>query len=249
MGGADQRFETTHWTEIFSVRTQDRARHQDAIGSVLARYWKPMYCYLRRKGHDNEGAKDLVQGFCHEVVLGRDLLQHADPERGRFRTYLLTSLSHYAMNVRRDGAALKRAPSGAMFSMDDAAAMNMSELFHEVTPDEAFNRAWASQLLDDVLAVVENECCSGGKEVHWKVFSERTVTPLIENTKPPSLPSLCEKYRISDEAKVSNMIVTVKRRFRSELVKQVRLAVSSDADIEDEIADLIKILSGNGARL
>jgi len=249
MGGQERRFETTHWTEILSVRTLDQARHREAVGVVLGKYWKPMYCYLRRKGSNNEEAKDLVQGFCQEVVLDRGLIQQAAPKKGRFRTLLLASLSRYVSNVRRAGATLKRSPAGDMFALDDLAAMDMPELSGEMTPDEAFNYAWASQLLDDVLAAVEAGCRDNGKRVHWKVFSERTVTPLMENTKPPSLSELCEKHHISDEAKASNMIVTVKRRFQAELARQVRLAVGSDSDIKLEIGDLMKILSRNGAGL
>jgi len=247
MGGKDRRFETTHWTEILSARTLDQGRRREAIGAVLARYWKPMYCYLRRKGHNNEEAKDLVQGFCQEIALDCGLLQKADPERGRFRTFLLTSLSHYASNVRRAGATRKRAPAGAMFALDGIAAEDMPKLSHEVTPDEAFNYAWASQLLDDVLAAVEAGCRDNGKDVHWDVFRERTVSPLMENTKPPSLSTLCAKHHIPDEAKASNMIITVKRRFQGELARQVRLAVGSDADVQQEIGDLLKILSRSGA--
>jgi RNA polymerase sigma-70 factor (ECF subfamily) len=249
MGGQNRRFETTHWTEIFSARTLDQARHREAIGVVLARYWKPMYCYIRRKGYNNEEAKDIVQGFCQKIVLDRSLIQQADPERGRFRTFLLVSLSRYALNIQRDGATLRRSPTGAMFTLDDSASMDMPELSQELTPDEAFNYAWASKLLDDVLAAVETECRDSGKDVHWEVFSDRTVTPLLENTKPPPLSELCERHSILDETKASNMIVTVKRRFRAELARQVRLAVSSDADVDMEIADLMKILSRYGARL
>jgi DNA-directed RNA polymerase specialized sigma24 family protein len=247
MGGPDRRFETTHWTEILSARTLDQGRQRDAIGAVLARYWKPMYCYLRRKGNNNEEAKDLVQGFCQEIALDHGLLQQADPERGRFRTFLLTSLSNYASNVRQAGATRKRAPAGAMFALDDIAATDIPVLSDEATPDEAFNCAWAAQLIDDVLAAVQAGCCHGGKGVHWAVFLARTVTPLLTNTKPPSLSTLCAKHHIPDEAKASNMIITVKRRFQAELVRQVRLAVGSDADVQKEIGDLLKILSNHRA--
>ena len=85
MGGAGQAFLTTHWSIIENVGSSDEDRNQALIGLLLSKYWKPVYCYLRRKGYDNEQAKDLTQGFFHEVVLGRNLIQKADQSRGRFR--------------------------------------------------------------------------------------------------------------------------------------------------------------------
>ena len=81
MGGLRETFLTTHWSLIEGIQSggdRDRA----LIGLLLDRYWKPVYCYLRRKGCDNEQAKDLTQGFFHEVVLNRHLVDRADPSAG-----------------------------------------------------------------------------------------------------------------------------------------------------------------------
>ena len=110
MGGTNEAFDTTHWTTIFSARTLDDGRRRESVERLLGRYWKPVYCYLRRKGHDNEAAKDLTQGFFQEVVLGRDLVQKAESQKGRFRTFLLTALDHYVTSVYRADAAKKRRP-------------------------------------------------------------------------------------------------------------------------------------------
>ncbi len=73
MGGTGEAFLTTHWSVIENIGSSDEDRSRALIGSLLSKYWKPVYCYLRRKGHDNEQAKDLTQAFFHEVVLGRNL--------------------------------------------------------------------------------------------------------------------------------------------------------------------------------
>ena len=99
-GGQRETFLTTHWSLIEDVKKQpdkDRA----LIGLLLKRYWKPVYCYLRRKGYDNEQAKDLTQGFFHEVVLNRHLLERADSKKGRFRTLLLHTLNQYLVDEYR----------------------------------------------------------------------------------------------------------------------------------------------------
>ncbi|MBE3124006.1 MAG: hypothetical protein IMZ65_04310, partial [Planctomycetes bacterium] len=99
MGGRGESFETTRWTEIVSARAGDDDRRREALDRILARYWKPVYCWLRRKGYGNEAAKDLTQGFFHEVVVKRGLVAKADRARGRFRAFLLTALRRYATSV------------------------------------------------------------------------------------------------------------------------------------------------------
>ena len=97
MGGERESFLSTHWSLINDVKThpeQDRA----LIGLLLQQYWKPVYCYLRRRGYHNEQAKDLTQAFLHEVVLNRHLVDRADPSKGRFRTFLLHALNQYLLD-------------------------------------------------------------------------------------------------------------------------------------------------------
>jgi hypothetical protein len=109
MGGERDIFLTTHWSLIEKVGNEgdkDRA----LIASLLENYWKPVYCYLRHKGYGNEDAKDLTQGFFHEVVLDRNLVQRADPAKGRFRSFLLHALNQYLINERDKRMAQKRIP-------------------------------------------------------------------------------------------------------------------------------------------
>jgi len=93
IGGIRESFLTTHWSFIEAAGAGTEDRENAMIGLLLERYWKPVYCYLRRRGYNNEDAKDLTQGFFQEVVLGRELIPQADRSKGRFRTFLLTSLS------------------------------------------------------------------------------------------------------------------------------------------------------------
>ena len=92
MGGSHGAFLTTEWTVIDHIRSGDKSSSAVLMNDLLKKYWKPVYCYLRRKGFDNERAKDLTQGFFLEIVLKRALIEHADKSRGRFRTFLLTAL-------------------------------------------------------------------------------------------------------------------------------------------------------------
>lgn len=243
MGGRDGWFRKTPWGEIIHARTQDESRRQEVLEGLLRKYWKPVYCYLRRKGYGNEPAKDLVQGFFQEVVLGRDLIRQADPTRGKFRTFLLTALDRYLAGVHRAETAKKHLPAGGLVRLDVMDLPEPLEASQDLTPEEAFHHAWASTLLDEVLEVVEKLCRESGQEIHWEVFRARVVRPVMEDAEPPSLTELCEKHGITDEAKASNMIITVKRRFQVILKRQVRQFVGTGVDVDKEIEELVRIIS------
>ena len=246
MGGARSTFQTTHWSEIRNARTYDESRQRAIVDNLIRRYWKPIYCYLRRKGYDNDPAKDLTQGFFHEIVLGRHLIQQADEAKGRFRTFLLRTLDHYLISVHRAEVTAKRKPRERIVSLEDFDEDYLPS--EDMKPDEAFTYAWASVLLDDVLAEVEKGCSRDNQESHWKVFRARVLDPLLKGTEPVPLGDLCKRFGIEGEQKASNMIVTVKRRFQAAMSSRVLQHVESDNEVEQEICDLIEILSRDRAR-
>ena len=247
MGGRNEAFMTTRWTDILGARTQDADRRRAAMNELLSRYWKPVYCYLRRKGKNNEAAKDVTQGFFEEIVLGRELIQQADQAKGRFRTFLLTALDRYATSVYRAETAKKRMPAAGLVSLEGIGAPNIPQPAAAATPDEAFNRAWASALLDAVLAELEETYVQTGRVAHWEVFRARVLRPIMHNEEPTPLPDLCARYSIKGETRASNMIVTVKRRFQAILRRHVAQFVDSDEEVDGEIGDLMEILSKGGA--
>jgi len=111
MGGVGKAFLTTHWSLLEDVGSTNEEKDRALVGLLLSRYWKPVYCFLHRKGYDNEQAKDLTQDFFHEIVLARSLFQRADPSKGRFRSFLLTALKRYLINVEHAKEAQKRIPA------------------------------------------------------------------------------------------------------------------------------------------
>jgi len=210
MGGARERFLTTQWSLIENIKAgQDR--DQILIGFLLEQYWKPVYCYLRRKGHDNDQAKDLTQAFFHEVVLNRDLVARADQTRGRFRSFLLHALKQYVKKQNLKERAQKRIPKEKMVSLDVAEPPALPESVARGSVEESFHYAWVSALLERVIAAVRAECAEEGMTTHWALFSERVVQPILTDRSPPPLASICKAHDITDTQTASNMIVTVKR--------------------------------------
>jgi len=197
MGGERGTFLTTHWSLIESIRDGDDEDHA-LIGSLLKDYWKPVYCYLRRRGYANEEAKDLTQAFFHEIVLGKGLVQQADRDKGRFRSFLLTALRHFLINVKEKQTAQKRVPRGKLVPLDMVAPEALPEVAEDLSPDDCFNHVWVASLLERALQEVETSCHEDGKTVYWKVFEERVLQPIVEETDPPAVKDICDRYGIPD---------------------------------------------------
>lgn len=248
MKNPNQGFVTTHWSEISDARSDDDVRRQAALGKVLLRYWTPVYCYLRCKGCTKQAAEDLTQDFFQTVVLGRRLIEQADRSKGRFRTLLLRVLDRYAEDVHRMRKAKRRMPQGGLVRLEEIEKSRLPEPVYHHTPAEAFDYAWASTLLDQSLAELEEECCSTGKTLHWCLFRDRFLQPIMDDIPSPSRTFLCQKYRVPSTTIVSNMVVTVKRRLKAILREQMRRFVGSDAQVDDEIRHLTEVLCEPGAR-
>ena len=247
MGGSRGDFPETEWTRISQVRATDEARRDEALSAICGRYWKPVYCYLRRKGRGNEEAKDLTQAFFQEVLLGKNFVARADKAKGKFRTFLLTALDRFLVSKHRAATAKKRSPDGPLVRLDQLEAWQMPELGGGVTPEEAFIYTWASELLQQVLDSVETQCGEAGQERHWEVFRRTVVEPLWSGQEPPKLADLCRELQIADEAKASNMSVTVKRKFQNALRHRIRQSVDRDDLVDQEIGEVMEILSRIGA--
>ena len=238
MGGVCEAFLTTHWSLIEHAGAMEKDQDRALIGLLTEQYWRPVYCYIRRKGHNNEQAKDLTQGFFHDIVLGHGLLQKADPSRGLFRSLLLTALNHYLVNVHNAENAQKRIPKEKLVSLDCVGMGDLPDSLVGSDPEVSFNYAWVSTLLERVLEETESQCHEHGKSVHWHVFHDRVLQPILERQKAPRLSDLCLRYGIADTGTASNMIITVKRRFQDTLLRRLRESVASDADLEDELQAL-----------
>lgn len=238
MGGDGAVFLTTHWSLVEQAGTRDKDPDRALIGSLLEQYWRPVYCYVRGKGHGNEQAKDLTQGFFHEIVLGHNLLQKADSARGRFRSLLLTALNRYLINVHNAENARKRIPPEKLVSLNLADATDLPEPLDQSDAKGSFNYAWVSNLMEQALEDTESQCHEQGKSTHWNVFHDRVLQPILERSDPPSLSDLCERHDIADTRRASNMIITVKRRFQEVLRRHLRQSVASDAEMREEMEEL-----------
>jgi RNA polymerase sigma-70 factor (ECF subfamily) len=241
MGGVREAFLTTHWSLVDEVRKEGN-RERALIGLLLERYWKPVYCYLRRKGFGNEQAKDLTQGFFHEVVLNRHLIERADPGKGCFRSLLLHALRQYVIDQRRRETAHSQIPREKLVPLDIMNPPELPETADSLNADDGFNYAWKADLLERALSEVKARYVKRGMETHWRVFHDRVLEPVLKDGRPPSLNEICSQHGIENEARASHMLDTVKRRFREVLRKHVRQTVASGEDLEEELEEIVRFL-------
>ncbi len=225
MGGKNYQFPATEWTKILSP-----LRRENVYSELYEKYWKPLYAYLRGRGFGNEEAKDLVQGFFTDKVLGQELIQKADRTRGRLRNFLLTAVRNYAIIIHRG----RRSQQG----LDE----KIEKPTKSGDPETEFNRAWADELLQEVLKELEAECHRKGKIVHWRLFHEWLLEPDVEADNI-RLADIGVKYGIEDSSKAYNMISNIKERFRAILRNHLIPLVDSDEQVDGEIADFINIFS------
>jgi len=242
-----QAFQTTCWSEIVAAGTQDASRRREALGEIAAQYWKPVYAYLRRRGLSPDQAEDLTQGFFEEIILERELVRRADRQRGRFRSFLLTALDRYVSSAWRAERARKRRPAGPLLSLEAADPRSMPEPSCGGTPEQIFFYTWAAQLLHEALSQTEAECRQAGQRKHWEAFRQIVLEPLLGNTDAPKSGQLCNDRGAERKTDLANMSVTVKRRFARVLRARVRAMVDTDAAVNQEIRELMGILSRGGA--
>lgn len=241
MGGVREKFLTTHWSLIDGVKEhtdKDRA----LIGLLLERYWKPVYCYLRRKGYDNEQAKDLTQDFFHEVVLSRSLIERADQSKGRFRSFLLHALNKYLVDERRKETAQKRIPQAKLVPLDISNPPVLPQKISQLEPEQCFDYAWKTDLLERALAELKQWYFGRKMNTHWYLFRDRLLRPSLDGVDAPAFSQLSKQYGIEDETKASNMLGTVKRQFQKILTKHVHQTVLSGDVAEAELGEMFKFL-------
>ena len=95
--GKGKRFATTNWSFILAAADTQNPNSQEALEELCQKYWPPVYAFIRYRGFDEAKAEDLTQGFFTRLLEKKNL-KSANPERGKFRSFLLGSVKHYLAN-------------------------------------------------------------------------------------------------------------------------------------------------------
>ncbi len=234
-----QWFATTHWSLVLAANGEDSALGASALERLCTTYWRPLYAYVRRRGYSAEDAEDLTQNFFRRL-LEKDYLRLALKERGKFRTFLLTSLQRFLINEWARQRTVKRGGGQAPVSWDreSAEAFYLSERTEHLSPEIVFERRWAVSVLELVLSKLREEHARAGK---GKLF-EALKDLLWGDSESNSYSELASRVEMTEGA-LRTAMHRLRQRYRDLLRAEIAQTVTDPSEIDDELRQLFRALS------
>jgi RNA polymerase sigma-70 factor (ECF subfamily) len=168
----DSHFPSTHWSMVVAAQNQSTTEGAAALAALCRVYWRPLYAYVRRRGHAPEDAQDLTQGYFSRL-LEKDYLSQADIQRGKFRSFLLASLKNFLANEWDRNTAQKRGGRIAFLSLEEMNGAEKHFLISSrdsLTPEKAYERSWVLTLLGRVTEQLRLEFFEAGKSNVFEQF-------------------------------------------------------------------------------
>jgi RNA polymerase sigma factor, sigma-70 family len=233
-------FVTTHWSVVLTAGShQDNTRAREALAGLCRTYWYPLYAYVRRRGYNAHDAQDLTQAF-FEQLLKRRSLASVDPERGRFRTFILTAMNYFLVNEWKKVSAQKRGGGDPEISLDRAAAEQRFDLEPATTvaPDRLFEKQWALTLLSEVLSRLEREYESEGKEELFNALKET----LMGHRESQPYTDIARTLGMNENA-VKVAVHRLRRRYRELIHAEIANTLDPSEDVEAEMRYLYQVLA------
>lgn len=233
--GGSSGFHTTLWSVVLRAGEGEGLPKQAALDQLCRLYWKPLFVYSLRHGRKVEDAEDLTQAFFAHL-LARDTLRVADPARGRFRAFLLTSFKHFIASEWDRQRALKRGGGTAhlSFDVDFKKAVGFAAS-GELTPECAFDRQWAEDLVERATGLLREEMARSGKAAWFDLIAgPQSGAPYAE---------VAAALETSEEA-VKSFAKRTRRRFRELLDREIADTVGSPEEAAREMVYLVELLRG-----
>jgi RNA polymerase sigma factor (sigma-70 family) len=232
-------FPTTSWSLVLAAAADPSADSRTALASLCKIYWPPIYAFIRRNGYDRDQAQDFTQAF-FAVLLEKNYLGDADPQRGRFRAFLLTAVKHFLANEWDRAHALKRGGSQIAVSIDpmQAESWYVPEAVDERTPESLFERRWALSLLEQVMVKLLVEFAGMGKAAYFDKLSHFLNGDPVAN----GYEALAAELGVSPGA-LRVAVHRIRRRYRELLRAEIAETVSTPAEIDEEIRFLLSALT------
>ena len=214
---------------------------RNALAALCEAYWYPLYAYVRRQGYQADDAQDLTQAFFARL-LETHQVHNARRERGRFRSFLLAALKHFLLNEAQRRNRLKRGGGLTLWSVDVEIAEGRyrRELTDPRTPEILFDRGWACEVLDRVLARLRSEWQDAGKSVEFD-----RLKPCLAGESPEGGYVQLGRQLGMSEGAVKVTVHRLRRRYRHLLREEIAETVLTESEIEEEIQHLFRALAAS----
>lgn len=230
-------FQTTRWSLVKRANGSVDEEARKALATLFESYWYPVYAFIRISGHGAHDAEDLTQGFFAKV-LEKGTLAHADPAKGRLRTFLLTCVRNFLHN-EHDRASAQRRGAHLLISFDQAWAEERfaAEPQDDLTPDRLYQRRWALTVLEFSLQVLEQEYLADGE---GELFAALRPFLGFSKEKAPNYQDLAARLGTTEGA-ARTSVYRLRQRWREILVEQVSLTLDNPTpdEIKGELAELM----------
>ena len=217
----------------------DSAAAQQALAELYQAYWYPLYAYIRRRGYSEHDAEDLVQSF-YAFLQEKHALAKADRDRGKFRTFLLSSLQNFLSHEHERGRAQKRGGGSELIFLD---AMQANERYRlepadVETPETLFETRWAHTLLEQTLAGLRADFVARGKQ---RLF-DGLQSFLTTDTGETSYQAAADSLGLPLSA-IKTSIRRMRLDYRTRLREEIGRTVSRPEEIDEELRYLRKVLA------
>ncbi len=229
------KFATTNWSLVGQLEGPDAA---SALATLCEQYWFPLYAYVRRKLGNHHDARDSTQAF-FAWLLEKNLLRHAAAERGRLRSFLLTSLQNFLNNEFQARRRKIRGGDALFLSLDlqlgesQFAALPIDGM----TAELLYERSWALLLLERVMSQLEQEMEAAGEGERFQLLK-----PTLSGDQLDAYRDIARRLETT-EAAARQAAARLRKRFRKLLLDEVRGTVADAEDVADEIRRLFQALA------
>jgi RNA polymerase sigma-70 factor (ECF subfamily) len=236
-GSGGAAFRTTHWSIVLEAQGESPAA-QDALGKLCRTYWRPIHGFVRRQGAGAEDAEDLTQGF-FALLLERKDLNAVRKEKGRLRSYLLTSVKNFLADEGRRALAVKRGKGQRLIPLDDIREGEFIDVERSdrLTADQIYERRWAFTVLEQVMARLRDEYRSAGNVR----FFDQMKKMLMDEPDRPSQAQIATEFDMTENA-VKQAFHRFRQRYQALLREEIAHTVATASDIEDELRYLISVV-------
>jgi RNA polymerase sigma factor (sigma-70 family) len=230
-------FTTTHWSVVLEAQGQSPAAYE-ALEKLCRTYWRPVYGFIRRQNIRTQEAEDLTQGFFLLLLERRDF-DAVRKEKGRLRSYLLTSVKHFLASEQRRAMTLKRGKGQQLIPLEELRTNERAEMepTDPLSADRLYERRWALTLMEQVLWRLKDEYRTSGNAVLFDWLKQL----LSDEPGAQSRAEIALQLGMTDNA-LRQAYHRFRHRYQLLLREEISNTVAVASDVEDELRHLINVL-------